>query len=46
MKVSHKIANVVLLMDVSNSMNAEDVQPDSRLDVKKDCSGDAEENER
>ena len=46
MKVSHKIANVVLLMDVSNSMNAEDVQPNSRLGREKDCSGDSEENER
>ncbi|HFI4797381.1 TPA: VWA domain-containing protein [Elizabethkingia anophelis] len=35
MKVSHKIANVVLLMDVSNSMNAEDVQPNSRLGREK-----------
>ncbi|MEH7890686.1 VWA domain-containing protein [Elizabethkingia meningoseptica] len=34
MKVKHKISNVVLLMDVSNSMNAEDVDP-SRLALEK-----------
>ncbi|NAW50212.1 VWA domain-containing protein [Elizabethkingia argentiflava] len=33
-KTQHKISNVVLLLDVSNSMNAEDVQP-SRLQKEK-----------
>lgn len=34
LKVNHKISNVVLLMDVSNSMNAEDIEP-SRLQREK-----------